>query len=102
MSDAKSYIAPFELNAPITSGVIGRVQTYLIKTSSLMKGFTLGDYTSRFPEGMKALAGWLQAGQLQYEETVTEGFDQTIDAFLDLFKGANIGKSIVKVAEIEW
>lgn len=78
-----------------------RVQTYLIKTSTLMKGFTVGDYASRFAEGSKALAEWLQAGQLQYEETVTEGFDQTIDAFLDLFKGANIGKSIVKVAEIE-
>lgn len=78
-----------------------RVQTYLIKTSALMKGFTIGDYTSRFPEGMKELAGWLQTGQLQYEETITDGFDQTIDAFLDLFKGANIGKSIVKVAEIE-
>lgn len=77
-----------------------RVQTHLIKTSTLMQGFTLGDYTPRFPEGMKALAGWLQAGQLQYEETITEGFDHTIEAFLDLFKGANIGKSIVKVADI--
>ena len=78
-----------------------RVQTHLIKTSALMKGFTVGDYAPRFAEGSQALAGWLQAGQLQYEETITEGFDQTIDAFLDLFKGANIGKAIVKVAEIE-
>ena len=78
-----------------------RVQGYLIKTSSLMKGFTLGDYAARFQEGTIALAGWLQEGKLQYEETVTEGFDQTIDAFLDLFTGANLGKAIVKVAEIE-
>ena len=78
-----------------------RVQSYLIKTSSLMQGFTLGDYAARFEEGTIALAGWLQEGKLQYEETVTEGFDQTIDAFLDLFKGANLGKAIVKVAEIE-
>ena len=78
-----------------------RVQSYLIKTSSLMKGFTLGDYAARFEEGTIALAGWLTEGKLQYEETVTEGFDQTIDAFLDLFTGANLGKAIVKVAEIE-
>lgn len=78
-----------------------RVQTHLIKTSALMKGFTVGDYTSRFPEGVKALAGWLQEGKLTYEETITEGFDHTIDAFLDLFEGANLGKSIVKVAELE-
>lgn len=78
-----------------------RVQGYLIKTSSLMKGFTVGDYASRFGEGSEALAGWLQEGKIKYEETVTDGFDHTIDAFLDLFKGANLGKAIVKVAEIE-
>lgn len=78
-----------------------RVQGYLIKTSALMKGFTVADYASHFEEGTKALAGWLQEGKLQYEETITEGFDHTIDAFLDLFKGANLGKAIVKVSEIE-
>lgn len=78
-----------------------RVQGYLIKTSSTMKGFTVGDYAPRFEEGAKALAGWLKEGKLQYEETVTEGFDHTVDTFLDLFKGANLGKSIVKVSEIE-
>jgi NADPH-dependent curcumin reductase CurA len=84
-----------------TEDIGPRVQTYLIKTSSLMQGFTVGNYASRFSEGIQALAGWLKEGKLKYEETITEGFDQTIDAFLDLFKGANLGKSIVKVSEIE-
>lgn len=78
-----------------------RVQGYLIKTSSLMQGFTVGNYSSRFGEGAKELATWLKEGKLKYEETLTEGFDHTIDAFLDLFKGANLGKAIVKVSEIE-
>lgn len=78
-----------------------RVQSYLIKTSSLMQGFTVGNYSSRFAEGAQELAGWLKEGKLKYEETITEGFDHTIDAFLDLFKGANLGKAIVKVSEIE-
>lgn len=78
-----------------------RVQTYLIKTSSLMQGFTVGNYSSRFGEGAKALAGWLKEGKLKYEETITEGFEHTIDAFLDLFKGANLGKSLVKVSDIQ-
>lgn len=78
-----------------------RVQTALIKTSALMKGFTLGDYSDRFKEGGAALATWLNEGKLKYEETITEGFDHIIDAFLDLFKGANLGKQLVKVADIE-
>lgn len=78
-----------------------RVQGYLIKTSSLMQGFTIGNYASRYGEGANQLASWLKEGKLKYEETITEGFDHTIDAFLDLFKGSNLGKSLVKVAEIE-
>lgn len=78
-----------------------RVQGYLIKTSSLMQGFTIGNYASRYSEGAKDLATWLQQGKLKYEETITEGFDQTIDAFLALFEGANTGKSLVKVSNIE-
>ncbi len=78
-----------------------RVQSYLIKTSSLMQGFTVGNYSSRFGEGIQALAGWFKEGKLKYEETITDGFDHTIDAFLDLFKGTNLGKMLVKVSDIE-
>ncbi|WP_173668471.1 NADP-dependent oxidoreductase [Rummeliibacillus stabekisii] len=78
-----------------------RVQTALIKTSALMKGFTLGDYSDRIGEGYSALATWLNEGKLKYEETIVEGFDHVIDAFLDLFKGANLGKQLVKVSDID-
>lgn len=78
-----------------------RVQHYLIKTSARMQGFIVGNYADRFEEGEKDLAQWLREGKLQYEETVTEGFEQTIQAFLNLFEGANLGKSIVKVAATE-
>ncbi|GER67593.1 NADP-dependent oxidoreductase [Weizmannia acidilactici] len=78
-----------------------RVQTYLIKTSAFMKGFTVGDYSSRFKEGGAQLAAWLNEGKLKYEETIKEGFDSIIEAFLDLFKGKNLGKQLVKISEFE-
>ena len=34
--------------------------------------------------------------KLQYEEHVTDGFDNMFDAFLGLFRGDNIGKAVVK------
>ncbi len=78
-----------------------RVQTALIKASALMKGFVVNDYRERFPEGAKQLAEWLKSGQLQYEETITEGFERIPEAFLGLFKGHNLGKQLIKVAEPE-
>lgn len=76
-----------------------RVQTTLIKKSALIQGFTVGDFSKHFLEGAAQLGTWLQEGKLQYRETIQEGFDQIPDAFLDLFKGKNIGKLVVKVAD---
>jgi len=73
------------------------VQPFLIKKSSLMKGFVIFDYKDRHPEGIKQLAEWLQEGKLKYEETIVEGFDNIPQAFLDLFEGKNKGKMLVKV-----
>lgn len=60
-----------------TSPPVGpRVEPILLKTKSLMKGFIVSDYADRFGEAAAGLAGWLQEGKLQYEETIVEGFDQ--------------------------
>ncbi|WP_226671825.1 NADP-dependent oxidoreductase [Rossellomorea aquimaris] len=76
-----------------------RVQSRLIKSSALMKGFVVNDYNDRFKEGATQLGEWLSQGKLQYEETITEGLDNVTDAFLGLFQGKNIGKQLVKIAE---
>ncbi|WP_211746146.1 NADP-dependent oxidoreductase [Paenibacillus sp. Marseille-Q4541] len=83
-----------------TDGDMGpRIQTKLIKTRSLIQGFVLSDYADRQSEGLQELGKWLSEGKLKYEETVVEGFDNVIEAFLQLFQGANLGKMLVKVSE---
>ncbi|OAB44813.1 NADP-dependent oxidoreductase [Paenibacillus glacialis] len=85
-----------------TDGDMGpRILTKMIKTRSLMKGFVLGDYADRQLEGLQELGKWLSEGKLKYEETIVDGFDNAIDAFLQLFQGANIGKMLVKVSDAE-
>ncbi|MBO1005688.1 NADP-dependent oxidoreductase [Pseudogracilibacillus auburnensis] len=79
-----------------------RVQTTLIKKSVLMQGFTVGNYSDRFNEGAMQLGQWLQEGKLKYHETIIEGFYHIPNAFLDLFKGNNIGKLLVKVADQQY
>ncbi|WP_163651867.1 NADP-dependent oxidoreductase [Listeria sp. PSOL-1] len=74
-----------------------RVQSYLIKSSAKMQGFTVGDYADQFAEGKKQLVQWLEEGKLIHKETLVHGFDQTIPAFLSLFDGKNIGKIVVDV-----
>ncbi|ARF18794.1 NADP-dependent oxidoreductase [Sporosarcina ureae] len=78
-----------------------RLQSTMIKTSALMKGFTVGDYATDFATASADLGKWLSEGQLKYEETIVEGFDNIPHAFLGLFDGTNLGKQLVKVADYE-
>ena len=73
------------------------VQPFLIKKSSLMKGFVIFDYADKHQEGIEQLATWFYEDKLYYEETIHEGFDNVPQAFLDLFEGKNKGKMLVKV-----
>lgn len=72
------------------------ILTKLIKTRSMIKGFVLSDYSDRLEEGTRQLGRWLAEGKLKYEETIVEGFDRAPEAFLELFKGTNVGKMLVK------
>ncbi|MRG85109.1 NADP-dependent oxidoreductase [Salinibacillus xinjiangensis] len=76
-----------------------RVQPMLIKSRALMKGFIVTDYAKQFREGAQDLAKWLSEGKLKYEETIVDGFENVPQAFLDLFKGKNLGKQLVKVSD---
>ena len=43
------------------------------------------------------LGGYFRAGKLKNKETVVEGIDHAVDAFLGLFTGKNSGKMVVKL-----
>lgn len=73
------------------------VQPFLIKNSALMQGFIIANYSDKFPEAIQQLATWLSEDKLTYTETIVEGFENTPQAFLDLFSGKNKGKMIVKL-----
>lgn len=73
-----------------------RLQPMLLTKSAMMKGFIVGDYSDRFPEAAKQLAEWVKTGNLKFEETIIEGFDNLPEAFIGLFHGENKGKMIVK------
>lgn len=78
-----------------------RVQRFLIKSRAKMQGFLVGDFSDHNEEAYTALEKAVADGELKFEETIYEGFDKTPDAFLGLFKGDNIGKQLVKVADRE-
>ncbi|WP_336001210.1 NADP-dependent oxidoreductase [Halorientalis halophila] len=71
----------------------------LIETRARVEGLLVRDWAGRFGEATEQLAEWVQAGDVQYRETVTEGFENMPEAFLGLFEGVNVGKQLVKVED---
>lgn len=49
------------------------------------------------PDFVREVGGWLAGGKLRYRETVRDGLDNTLDAFLAMMRGENVGKMIVKL-----
>jgi NADPH-dependent curcumin reductase CurA len=68
-----------------------------ITRSLTLQGFTVGDHTATYPEFIREMSGWFTAGKIAVDETVVDGIENTVDAFLDLLRGANTGKMVVRV-----
>jgi hypothetical protein len=61
-----------------------------------LKGFTLGGYRHRAPEFHRLITGWLSEGRIAYDETVVDGIENAVDAFLSMMRGGNVGKMLVR------
>jgi NADPH-dependent curcumin reductase CurA len=62
-----------------------------------MKGLIVRDWLDRQAEFEKEVGGYFKAGKVKHKETVVEGIDKAVDAFLALFRGQNVGKMVVKL-----
>jgi NADPH-dependent curcumin reductase CurA len=71
----------------------------LLVNRARMQGFVVIDYMSRAPEATREMAGWIADGRLVAREDVVEGFESFPDALVKLFRGENVGKLVLKVAD---
>jgi len=62
-----------------------------------MRGFIVFDFQSRMGDFYRDMGPWLASGAVKSKETIVEGLEQTPDAFLGLFSGANTGKMLVRL-----
>jgi NADPH-dependent curcumin reductase CurA len=69
----------------------------VIAARIMLKGFIYTDYLAEMGDFYRDIGGWIASGQVTSRETVRDGIEATPQAFLDLFRGANIGKMLVKL-----
>jgi len=75
-----------------------RVQRQLLVKRARMQGFLVFDYNDRYGEAISALTPLIKADKLRYREDVLEGIDKAPDAIASLYRGDNLGKRLIRIA----
>ncbi|MFD6293135.1 NADP-dependent oxidoreductase [Streptomyces sp. NPDC060205] len=67
----------------------------LIATRGRIQGLLVGDHYDLQPQFVQEVGPWVASGELKYRETVVEGIENNLEAFLGVLRGDNTGKMIV-------
>ena len=90
-------IALYNLEKPETGP---RLLPLVLVRTLTVKGFLVFQYFGRAAEAHSKLAGWRKEGRLKSRETVAEGIDHAVAAFLGMLRGENIGKQLVRISDL--
>jgi NADPH-dependent curcumin reductase CurA len=64
-----------------------------------IRGFIVSDHMDMRGRFLKDMTKWIGEGRMKWKETVYEGIDNAVGAFIGLFSGANTGKMLVKLSK---
>lgn len=62
-----------------------------------LRGFVLRKYAHLRDEFIAEVGPWLAEGRISYDETFRDGIENAPQAFIDMMKGANTGKMLVRL-----
>ncbi|MFJ4845025.1 MULTISPECIES: NADP-dependent oxidoreductase [unclassified Streptomyces] len=71
----------------------------LIQNRLRIEGFLVGDHYDLQPQFVQEVGGWIREGKLRYRETVMDGIENNLEAFLGVLRGDNTGKMLVRLPE---
>ena len=69
----------------------------ILNKNATLQGFRVTSYPQHRAQAQQDIKALLRSGALQPTETFVEGLEAAPQAFMDLFKGANLGKLVVRV-----
>ena len=71
------------------------MRLFLVKRFK-MEGFIVSDHMELWPQAIGELVSLAAAKKLTWRETIREGIENAPQALIDLLKGENFGKMLVR------
>ncbi|MBL8316212.1 MAG: NADP-dependent oxidoreductase [Rubrivivax sp.] len=83
--------------SPVPQGP--RVERHLLVKRASMQGLLVMDHEARYPEAIEELSQWVSAGRIRYREDILDGIEQAPGAIAGLYRGENLGKRLIRLAD---
>ena len=91
-------ISQYNLEQPETGP---RFLWNMITKRARIEGFLVSEFADQHAEALVGMAEWVKQGKLKYRETIAEGgIANAPAAFISMLRGGNIGKQLVKIADL--
>ena len=74
-----------------------RLLGFILVKQVKVEGFIVVRWQNRWAEGIAQMAQWIKEGKIRYHEDVVNGFENTPRAFIEMLRGKNLGKMLVKI-----
>ena len=87
-------IAQYNAETPVPGP---RNMMMIVSKRLTLRGFIVSDHGDLAGEFYQRAGAWVADGSLRSRETVVDGLDHAVDAFLDLLRGGNTGKMLVRL-----
>ena len=105
----EAVIARLALRARVA--ICGQISQYNLETPSVapsvlrpllinqarMEGFLIFSFQAKYEEGRARLAQWIREGKLKYREDITDGIESAPAQFVELMRGHNFGKKLIRL-----
>jgi NADPH-dependent curcumin reductase CurA len=76
-----------------------RIERALLTKRARIEGFLAFDYEHKRPEALRFLSRCIRDGSLRYREEILEGLHEAPGAIARLYRGENMGKLLVRLAD---
>ncbi|VDD87193.1 unnamed protein product [Enterobius vermicularis] len=90
-------ISLYNTNLPYPFPIPKETAEIIAQKNIKREGFMVLAYRDDLDSTVAQLSAWLQEGKIKVKETIYEGLERAPQAFVDMMKGVNIGKMMVKV-----
>lgn len=82
---------------PVGPDRLPAVMRAVLNKSLTIRGFIQREFADQRPDFYREATKWVAEGKLRYREDIVDGLEKAPAAFIDLLRGRNFGKLIVKV-----